>query len=110
MEWISRSPLEQESAVTTRTSLPRPSFSSRNPYWQKITFLGVLPQFQPRLSARDFLYATAWEMAALDLHGAWCVRDATVKSICFYSWLGFVLGQARLEDRHKRRTNHVKVH
>src|ERR1700675_2009875 len=58
---------------------PRPQFSTANPYWQdpRKFFKGLAPEALPRLSARDFLYATTWEVWRPDIHGAYCVRSAT---------------------------------
>lgn len=56
--------------------LPRPQFSSNNPYWQRPSKLS------PPLTARDFLYASMWEInRRFDVHGAACVRAATVLTV-----------------------------
>ncbi len=63
--------------------LPKPIFSTANPYWQDPRkFWGnIAPEIQPKLSARDFLYATTWEIWRWDVQGAYCVRQATVLTV-----------------------------
>lgn len=57
--------------------LPRPSFSRENPYWRAEAFRWMDPQYRPRLTAVDFLYATTWEISRpFDLHGAYCCKAA----------------------------------
>lgn len=62
--------------------LPRPSFSAANPYWRDPRIQGVYKEYQPKLSAQDFMYASTWEIwRRFDVHMAWCVRQATVDTI-----------------------------
>jgi hypothetical protein len=63
--------------------LPKPQFSASNPYWwgknDRNTFL--LPEFRPRPTARDFLYATTWEIWRPDWHMAYCIRIAMQRTV-----------------------------
>src|SRR5271154_326393 len=63
--------------------LPKPQFSSVNPYWQDpAKSWGQFASYvRPLLSARDFLYATTWEIWRWDIHGAFCVRQATIRTV-----------------------------
>lgn len=62
--------------------LPLPQFDRSNPYWRDPRINGVKTEYQPRLSARDFLYATVWEsMRRYDWLTAMCVRLATVLTV-----------------------------
>lgn len=65
------------------SKLPIPKFSSNNPYWKNPAELWgwLRPEYRPRLSARDFLYATTWEIYKWDVHGAHLVRQATIRTI-----------------------------
>lgn len=62
-------------------TLPVPQFSKSNLYWRDRRIAGVLPEYQPRNTAVDFLYATSHEIHARDIHGAYCVRSATVNTL-----------------------------
>lgn len=71
--------------------LPRPQFSLDNPYW-RIPEMGFRIEYRPRLSARDFLYATSWEInRRFDVHGANCVRVAMQRSF----WVNLRLGKVK---------------
>jgi hypothetical protein len=63
--------------------LPRPQFSSENPYWwgrdDRMTFLRH--ELRPKPTAKDFLYATTWEIWRRDVHMANCVRIAVQRTV-----------------------------
>ena len=60
------------------TNLPKPSFSRDNPYW-RMRFAFIKPEFRPRLTAQDFLYATVWEInRPFDIVAACYVRKAVL--------------------------------
>jgi hypothetical protein len=63
--------------------LPKPQFTSTNPYWwgknDRNTFLW--PEFRPQPTARDFLFATTWEIWHTDVHMANCVRIAVQRTV-----------------------------
>ena len=67
--------------------LPRPEFSPNNPYWPDPRKLPH-PELAPKLSARDFLYATTWEMWHPDPHMAYCVRIATIETVRLNTFFG----------------------
>lgn len=63
--------------------LPKPQFSSDNPYWIP---LWKFPH--PKLAAQmkmhtgqDFLYANTWERTHMDPHMAYCVRTAMQRTV-----------------------------
>lgn len=67
--------------------LPRPEFSDMNPYWRDPRIKGVYPEYQPRLTAKDFYYASVWEIwRRFDVHMAYCVRQATVNTVRMNWW------------------------
>lgn len=66
-----------------REMLPKAQFSTRNPYWQRVKIPSVYPEYQPQKSARDFLYATTWELWADDVVGANFVRTAVRRTVRF---------------------------
>lgn len=68
--------------------LPRPSFSSENPFWRIPQIEGIKKEYRPRLSARTFLYACTWELWRRDWFGANCVRRAMERT--FWLNLRFV--------------------
>lgn len=72
--------------------LPKPQFSTVNPYWQDPRkFWGnIAPEVRPRMSARDFLYATTWEIFRWDIQGAYCVRSATQLTVRLNFRVGIV--------------------
>lgn len=42
----------------------------------------VVPAYRPRLSAKDFLYASIWEISRpYDTHGAYCCRSAMLLTL-----------------------------
>ena len=63
--------------------LPHPAFSPENPYWfnpaERYPFLHH--DYRPRPTAKDFLYATNWEIWRRDTHMANCVRIATQRTV-----------------------------
>ena len=61
--------------------LPKPSFSEDNPYWRSPKN-SPHPRLLPRLTGQDFLYASTWEIwRRFDTRGAYCVRDAVVRTV-----------------------------
>lgn len=82
--------------------LPRPQFSSDNPLWRIPQVQGLHRQYWPRLSARDFLYATTWEMYRRDVHGANCVRRAMERTF----WINLKYGRINIS---KENLTHEKV-
>lgn len=70
--------------------LPRPQFSSENPYWynpaERWPFL--LPDYRPRMTAQDFLYATTWEIWRRDTHMANCIRIAMQRTLRINWYMG----------------------
>lgn len=46
----------------------------------------MYPEYQPRLTWQDFLYASTWEMQAPDEHGAYCVRIACERSVKLFMY------------------------
>lgn len=68
-----------------RPFLPIPYFSLTNPYWANSNKVWdfIRPEFRPRNSARDFLYATTWELWRFDVHGAHLVRETIGRSHLF---------------------------
>ena len=69
-----------------RQMLPKANFSSQNPYWQRVLIPSVYPEYQPQKSARDFLYATTWELWREDVVGACFVRLASIATVR-WNWL-----------------------
>lgn len=62
--------------------LPLPQFSPENPYWRdnRKFWDFIRPEYRPRLSAQDFLYACVWERNRPDPHMAYCVRTAWTRT------------------------------
>jgi hypothetical protein len=63
--------------------LPKPQFSSANPYWRNPAddWPFLLPDYRPKLSAQDFMFATTWEIWRPDWHMANLVRIATQRTV-----------------------------
>lgn len=76
---------------------PTPAFSSFNPYWRPDLFLFVRPEYRPCCTAQDFLYASAYEITARDIHGAYCVREAMQRSF----WVGLRLNRLKYIEKEK---------
>lgn len=70
--------------------LPLPKFSSENPYWKDPaeTHSFLLPDYRPKLSAQDFLYASTWEIWRRDVHMANCVRVAVQRTVRINWYVG----------------------
>jgi hypothetical protein len=87
--------------------LPKPAFSTDNPYWvDPARYWGWLPsQFWPKLSARDYLYATTWEIRRWDVHGAYCSREALINTIKvqWRFWLHQIIEQYVVTLKEKKR-------
>lgn len=70
--------------------LPRPQFSSENPFWfnpaEKWGFL--FADYRPRMTAQDFLYASTWEIWRRDTHMAYCVRKAVQRTVKINWYMG----------------------
>ena len=83
--------------------LPRPQFHSSNPYWidPAKNFGFMAPEYRPRRTAQDFLYATAWELTSWDVVGACFVREAMQRSF----WIGLRVNRLNYKEIEK----HEKV-
>lgn len=53
--------------------LPVPLFSKRNPYFMRLIVPGVAEDYQPRLTAQDWAYATTWELQRFFLQPKLCL-------------------------------------
>ena len=77
--------------------LPRPNFSSDNPYWRNPAdrWGWVMLEARPKLTAQDFLFATSWEMWRKDIHGACLVRQAMMRSF----WVNMRFSKLKYKEK-----------
>lgn len=76
--------------------MPLPEFSPENPYWfdpaKRWGFL--LPQYRPRPTAQDFLYASTWEIMHTDVRATNMIRVG-LQTIVALTWKQAVKNQIR---------------